>query len=149
MKAGISVLIAIALGSMTLWGDDCDCAHFPFRPAACVRVCQAALLRKTDKKDLVGKVGLDDKTASDIVTFRKDHEIKSADTLKTKLGSDKVVDLKSKLNSMDAKDAADLAEAYDFKTVPAEGDTNKTDAKSEDAKTGQSSKQKTTPAKLN
>jgi len=68
----------------------------------------------------MSKVKLDAKTASDVVDFRKDNDIQSVDTLKRKLPSSEVSEVRYKLETLDAKDAAALADKYDFKTVKAD-----------------------------
>lgn len=104
------VITCIGLAPVLLLGEDCDCTHFPYTPESCEKSCSAALLQRAGKADLMNKIGLDENTASAIVTYRDTHPIKSVSELPLNQEQKDVV--RNKLKRLNPRTGTELAKRY-------------------------------------
>jgi hypothetical protein len=125
----VIVFIGYASLVLTAQGADCDCTHFPIKPEACVRVCQAALLQKASKEDLTNKVKLSP-DAADALMANRDIKldqhgagaVKTFSTLKDEVPDRAYTEITTKLDNLKDSDFKALAQKYGTSKVEVKPD---------------------------
>lgn len=110
-------IAALLLSSLPLWGADCSCIY-PIKPVVpCVETCRNALLMKLNKAELTTAVKLNEKTASQIVTLRKETGSTSFAGLEKSLPASDVKEIHAKFEQLGSIKGTELIKKYDLTTV--------------------------------
>jgi hypothetical protein len=110
-----AVLPALLAVSLRLWAGDCQCA-IPIKPKECVPVCRGALLMKLNKSDLMDKLKLDDKTATELIETRE-NGAKSFTDLEKLLPKKDQIEIQTKFNKLDSDTGNELFKKYEVKEI--------------------------------
>ena len=118
MKAAL-LLFGFACFPITIRAANCDCTHFPIKPEACVRVCQAAILRNASKQELTTKLKLSPDTADAVMETRDASKSTASYTkIPGKIPGATHSKVQIKLDAIDEDDLKDLAVKYKLTKVP-------------------------------
>jgi hypothetical protein len=104
------LLTCSAFAQALLFGANCDCTHFPYKPESCEKTCSTALLQYASVMDLTNKIGLDATTANAIVSFRKLRAIDSISDLPLNEREKDAVE--RKLKAISSATGRELAKTY-------------------------------------
>ena len=82
---------------------ECDCAHFPWQPAQCVRICGGVLIARVSDDYLIAALKLDPGIVEKISTNSKRTTLESLDDLAGVLSEDELLEVIGRVTAYSEK----------------------------------------------